>query len=325
MIKILLVGVGNIGARHLQALAKLENKASIYVIDPSREALVKAEQLWDSLKCISHNVKYATEIKALLPPGEYIDVAIVATNSLIRKHIIEELSASYEVGNFILEKVLFQSIKDYDEIDQLFKKNSTKAWINCPRRYYPFYQELKKRLMNERSLEILISGSNWGMGCNTIHFLDLIGYICGIDGIIVDVSGLDKQLYECKRQGFFEVNGIITGRMGRCSRYVINSYSTGTAPISIIITTENYKCIIMESSQSMLWASKETDWHYSTVLFETLYVSDLTGIVINDILRSGDCNLTSWKEASEIHRAFEKPLVTFFSGSGIGGEICPIT
>ena len=44
MIKIIIAGCGQIGSRHLQALSELQESAKIYLIDPSIESILIAEQ-----------------------------------------------------------------------------------------------------------------------------------------------------------------------------------------------------------------------------------------------------------------------------------------
>ena len=52
-VKIVLVGAGNIGSRHLQALALLDRDANIQVIDTLESSLKLAEERFNSVYDIS--------------------------------------------------------------------------------------------------------------------------------------------------------------------------------------------------------------------------------------------------------------------------------
>ena len=105
-----------------------------------------------------------------------IDVAIVATNSDIRRITIETLLGRCSVPYLVLEKALFQRLKDYDEVAELLACKGIKAWVNCPRRMLSFYADVKKDFDTAMPISFQVSG-NWAMGCNAIHMIDLFHFI----------------------------------------------------------------------------------------------------------------------------------------------------
>src|SRR5947209_4742456 len=135
MTTVALIGAGQIGSRHLQALARLE--ADITVIDPSSASLDRARELAGK-----SDIRYATQLDQL---GPAIDVAIVACSARERRSVVESLLAGRKVGALVLEKVLFQKIEDYEAVGALLKERGVRAWVNCPRRLWPFYQALRER------------------------------------------------------------------------------------------------------------------------------------------------------------------------------------
>ena len=98
----------------------------------------------------------------------------------------------------ILEKVVFQSIQDFEDIIELLKINQIKAWVNCPRRMYKFYQEVQKQIGNGEQIIYTIRGGNWEMGCNSIHFIDLISFISGETDFSITSSDLDTKILKKK-------------------------------------------------------------------------------------------------------------------------------
>ena len=138
---------------------------------------------------------------------EPVELAIIATNADVRRNVIEELVSNSRVKYLILEKVVFQSVADFKVVMSLLKKNNIKVWVNCSRRMFPFFRELKKRTVNAPQVSLTVVGSHWGMGCNTIHMLDLLAFLTEQTKFEVDASNLDQQVYETKRKGFIEFGG----------------------------------------------------------------------------------------------------------------------
>ena len=46
-----------------------------------------------------------------------------------------------------------------------------------PEEFLSFYKLLNKKSKNANKINIHVKGSNWGMACNTIHFLDLFSFL----------------------------------------------------------------------------------------------------------------------------------------------------
>ncbi len=142
MNNIVIIGAGNIGSRHLQGLKNIDFPLRIYVVDPNESSLKIAKERYNSIyndKC-QQEVIYTQSIEKF---GELIDLAIIATNSKIRRDVIADLVELNKVKYLILEKILFQKEEDYYYILELLEKQCLKTWVNCARRSVPFYQELK--------------------------------------------------------------------------------------------------------------------------------------------------------------------------------------
>jgi threonine dehydrogenase-like Zn-dependent dehydrogenase len=110
MHRILIIGAGQLGSRHLQALSSVANPLTIDVIDPNGDSLAIAKERFEAMpNNHSHSIQYHTEI-----PGHLtVDIAIIASGAKVRRKIIEQLLASNSVKYFILEKILFSSREDY--------------------------------------------------------------------------------------------------------------------------------------------------------------------------------------------------------------------
>ena len=88
--KIILVGCGNIGSRHLQALTKLNGEYLIEIIEPNDEAVLLAKLRLGEMK-YDENLKKIVWKKSISKNTKNSDIVIIATNSKNRVKIIDEL------------------------------------------------------------------------------------------------------------------------------------------------------------------------------------------------------------------------------------------
>ncbi|MBU2429846.1 MAG: hypothetical protein KKH99_04055, partial [Proteobacteria bacterium] len=227
----------------------------------------------------------------------------------------------------ILEKVAFQSISDFNSVVELLNKRNIKAWVNCTRRMYPIYKEIKKKLKSQERISFHVDGKNWNMGCNSIHYIDLFAYLTGTTSISLDESGMDQQIYKSKRDGFVEFGGYLTGRSARGDSISLVDYKAkeGVA-ICLHIVCDKYEFLIREPDKLILEFNKETGWQMEKSALTVPFQSELTYLAVQQILYEGDCDLTPLKASYALHRpmleAFNR--VIELTGKQING-ICPIT
>ena len=117
---IAIIGIGQIGSRHLQSLKKSKLNINIEAVSRSEESLEIAKSRYNELPNNQYikQIKYYKNINSL---SNNIDIIIVATNSDVRKEIVEELVNTKKIRFFILEKVTFPSNNDFINILKLFK------------------------------------------------------------------------------------------------------------------------------------------------------------------------------------------------------------
>ena len=106
MTKVLIIGGGKIGSRHLQGILLSKNNLEITVVDPSVESLnlcrIRANEI--IFKNTNRNIIY----KNLIPKNERFEICIISTTADIRAKVTEDLLAHCFVKHIIFEKVLFQ-------------------------------------------------------------------------------------------------------------------------------------------------------------------------------------------------------------------------
>lgn len=321
--KIGIIGAGNLGIRHLQALALLKEACQITVMDINREALRKAEIVFKGTQgAWKHEACFVSGIR-FMPAA--MDIVIIATSADVRRNVIEELLEQAHVFYLVLEKVLFQHLDDYEAVASLLERKQVKAFVNCPRRMHPICASLKQKLADAQEMEIMYCASDWSLGCNAIHILDFIAYLAGSQDIEIDISALDPQYQQSKRSGFLEITGTIRGSMGRCRAFSLSSYRKQGFPVSTVILSDTCRIHMMEWKKELEYADASTGWEWKKQSFEIPYQSHLTNLAVEELLSSGNCRLTSFEESSRLHIALERKLIPYFERQGVEPGLCPIT
>lgn len=315
MKNIAIIGVGALGKRHLQSMIELQNNYQIYAVEINKKIIKLLTNEFEG-------VNFITTIEEL--PQE-LELVVIATNSNIRRSIFEELINHSTVKNIIFEKVLFQKEEDYYFVQEKLSKFNIKAWVNCARREWDSYKSLKTELKNCYELYISAIGGEWGIGCNSIHILDLIEYLSENEIKSLELDKLENEIFESKRKGFYEFFGTITGSTNKCKNFNITCINNSDLPFHIEITTERSRYHIDETNNCLLVSSIETNWEWKKRKFEQTYQSQMTGRVIKSIIETGTCNLSDYESSMKLHLKFIKPLIEFFKFNGMEKNLCPIT
>jgi hypothetical protein len=329
MYNILIIGAGNIGSRHLQAFANASLSMQVHVVDPDKHSLEVAAGRWKEApnnKNAPVKVDFYTSLDKI---KETIDVAIIATSSAIRKKVFEELAGKIKLKYVVFEKFLFQSLEEYKMVDDLMQAHQISAWVNCPRRMYSVYSKIKSLLEGETRFECQITGSNWGLGCNSVHYLDLFSYLSGKNMFEVSDEFIDGEILTSKREGYIEFTGSLFGRDEDNNTFVITSYKKENCPVNIVLNTGSYSILIEEAgvNSKALIINKKKNYESELVNFSMPFQSQLTHQFVETLLKSGNCTLPTYKESRKLHEsilsAFLKFLQTHSKNKVI--TVCPIT
>lgn len=311
MKNICLIGAGNIGSRHLQGLKKVKFPLSIEVVDSSTKALEIAHQRYQQIESsTNHQISFLKNISNL---SKKIDLAIIATSSDVRRNVIENLLSTSYVKYLILEKILFQKRKDYFEIEKILKKKGIKTWVNFSMRTVPFYYNLKEKLKG--MVQMIVSGSQYGLVTNAIHFVDYIALLTNSYDFKVANDGLDPKLIASKRPGFSELNGTLSVSFKNGSTGSFTCCPDGDAPFIIEVFSSSYRCISKEYEKKAWISSSKSKWGWKEVESNIPYQSEMTNAIAEDILKNGRCTLTPYSEASKLHLQLLESLLKFLNAS----------
>ena len=327
-----LIGAGNLGSRYLQGLAQSSCNLSIIVIDPDPKALAVAEQRLAELDVNPRitSLEYAPSLDAI---KNDLDLAIVATNADVRKAVLDTLLQTAEVRYLVLEKVVFQCAEDFRWLQDILREKSIEAWVNCPRRMIPFFREVQNKIVSRYSagtlpITLSVVGNKWGLASNAVHFLDLFAFFSGRTTLTIDSSGLDLNTYQANRREFMELGGrlVAESESGDQICLVDNMGEGGDLDINISFPGVNIAIQQLKSGMTVATWSELEEQSSTTYKFRLPFQSELTPVLVDQILMKKSSLLTTLNESELIHIPMLQAFTQHIS-SVIGRDLkkCPIT
>ena len=307
--QVAVIGVGQLGSRHLQALALSEFDICIYVIDPNEESIKLAKKRFISIPK-NEKVRFVNFAQSIHELPKQLDLAIIATNSDVRFQIISELVKKRTVKNIVLEKVLFQSVHEYKLADAIFQEKDIRVWVNCVRRSLPFYKEIKKYFPPTETIQFSAIGNQWGIACNSIHLIDLLGMFTESCDYSLDTAELDKKIHQSKRKEFIEFSGTLKGSFSDHQTFTFTSKMDSQVSLQFIFDNDRYQLEVNEISKSALLKNKLKSTT-KMLEFTPYYQSTLSHIIAKEIFESDNCSLSSYKDAMNLHLPLIKGLLEF--------------
>lgn len=322
-------GGGNLGSRHLQALALTEIPLTVEVVDVSDKFLDVAKKRWNEMpeNSLVKSINFYKDIEDLKSD---LDVVIIATTSMPRRSIVEKLLQSKKVKYLILEKVLFPSLSDYDVVQELIDKNNVKAFVNCGRRNTSFYQKMRDLFKSEKHVSMSATAVDLGLGCNTIHFFDTYSFISDQKNFESDIEYLNDNCIESKRQGYIEFTGTMRIKSKK-GTLLVNSYerdeqNKGRSAGIITIQSEHYYCFVREGEglANLLVYPSASDWQEMKV--DIKLQSQLTQNLVKNLAELGNVNLPTYEESAAMHKIMLGGfLQQYNSFREERTDLCPIT
>lgn len=320
-----LIGAGQLGSRHLQSLAKIDIQIKLQVVDPNEDALRIAKTRYKEIP-ENENINGIDFYHKTDDLNEDIDLCIIATNADVRFKVFEQFTSKKNVSNIIFEKIVFQSDQDFYEASRLLLQKNISCWVNCPRRMYPIYNKIKEILASDKNIIFQISGGDWGMACNAIHFIDLLAFFSLDTAYKLNIDGLDYKVWKSKRKGFKEITGKIIGYFSNGSRIDLVSTSGSDANTRISINNSQVKALIYEARGTANISKRKECWKEEIKKFKVPFQSELTHLAAKEILESGTCKLTEFNESSLLHLPLLEAIKKHFEiVEDKKYDYCPIT
>lgn len=294
MSNVLIVGFGNIGLRHCESLIKFKKIKKIFIFDTNYQKVLNFKKKVKNKKIII--------LKNLNLNKNNFFLSIIATNSDVRFSLFEKIVKNFKVKFFIFEKVVFQKQNEYDYTKRIIEQNKLKCWINCPRRTWSIFKNIKKNINREKKISLIISGNSWGILSNAIHFIDLFVFFTRSSSLNFNFKHLSKRLFKTKRKGFYESDGEILVRNEKNDTLILKDKKSNKKN-RLILKLYNEKKYFYFDQNNL------------TNKFQVPLQSNETLKHAKNILKNGRCNLPSYLRTYEIHKLFCRDIGIFFKKS----------
>lgn len=307
--EICIVGAGQLGSRHLQALQNIPTPLSIHVIDPSPESLTVARERFESIPRDgqTHEITFGQDFESLSKP---VDIAIVATNSDHRAEAVRAILKQTTVSFMVLEKLLFRNPEDYDSIPRLLKQKNVTAFVNCSMRTMPFYFSLKEHI-GSGPITYTVAASQFGLITNAIHYIDHMAFLSGGLDYHIVTDGLDPKTIPSKRRGFLELNGTLGVDFANGSHGSLTCFGTGALPVLVEIASDSYRVISRETQNKVWITSSHDEWNWKEIDAPIPFQSQMTTTVVTDLLTKKTCDLVPLEQSITLHRPLLEGLRVF--------------
>lgn len=325
MFKVIIIGCGSIGFRHFEGLMKTDLPLNIHVIDPNAKALERVKKYYEKFNAQENTKKkFCYLSKSIQNTPDEIDLCIIATCSKVRLTITESLLKVSNVKYLILEKVLFQKESDYERMSSLLAQYDVKGcWVNCPLRSISVFKELKEKIKTN-NLIYHVEYNDFGIGCNSIHQLDVFSFLTNCLNLKIDTSEL-KSIIKSKRKGYLEVLGTLKAYTDKGDELVV-SCTDQSSPVYFIKLIFNDEIWTIYPLIGKLTVEKKQNNEIKEKTFIYPKQSDITPIVAADLLQLGKCPFPDYETSKKLHLLLIRDLNTFFT-KVLDYEVieCPIT
>jgi predicted dehydrogenase len=331
--KVLIVGAGRMGTRHLQGVLKVKKITRITVLDVKQSSLNNAEQVVGNDLRITYTLLSDFRVSPF-------DVCIIATTANDRENICN-LAAAGNCKEVMIEKPLGQSYDAVEKLVTVLKKYPFRTVVNLNMRMYESIKKLKYDLEFIPQMQgiknITLNTGTIGIGCNGIHYLDFFEFIlCANDAKLVSAE-IDTNLIPSGRGSeFCDFGGWAVIKYYRDDLLIANAFLSMSARSTVFgdweIVAPFGRITIDEFSQTRYTllrngnSKKPLSFYAADYLpaqqepFVSPFLGDLTAQWIEGVL-NGINYLPEIQESLNTH----KLLFNWLSYSETHKEIYPIT
>ena len=319
---LVVIGCGNIGSRHLQALTKLPFNTHVEIVDPDLNSHKIAQSRLDEVNYDKqkHEFYWHTSISELKQKNN--DLVIIATTAINRISILEQLLLLNN-SKFLIEKMVCQSVKEYEKLLELLKKFNARGWVNTCLRYFSSWRKIKEQIDMSKPLYVSVIASNVSaLGTNAIHYLDLFSWFIDDYKIKLDGNFLINELFPNKRGvDLVEFAGTLIAKNSNNSSISLTFLPDTKIPNTVSVVNGSNHIFINETDQTGFNITKNQELE-----FEFEHVSSTTSKIVSDIILKDDCILTTVENSFYLHRE----IINIFNNhikklTNKQLEQCPIT
>lgn len=166
--KILFIGLGSIGQRHLRNIISLNKKSEIYRFSETDRQMIISDNLKKAKKTNIdekyriQRLKNINEIKKIKP-----NITFICNPS--SKHMKFALIAAKNKSHIFIEKPLSNNLRSVKNLMNIVNKNKIICFVGYNMKFNPIIIFLKKIINNNKYGNLLFIKSNFGKSLNSFH------------------------------------------------------------------------------------------------------------------------------------------------------------
>ena len=277
---ILIYGAGNIAIRHVQSIIYENSISKIYIFDKKQSALTKMSDFFNKDKNSSKLI-FCNKQKIIKKKKFFL--AFLCTYAFNRIRLIKKIKRLCDIKYFIVEKILESNISNFEKI----AFNTKNIFVNMPLRTISPFRIIKSNL-NSKKINATLTGGNWNMICNSLHYINYISYAINSSVQNILIKKLEKP-YELVRKNFIDFNGKITVLYENGSElHIVSKKNTKKHYFNLKqenkIFNYNFKNEKLHIGKKSLFCKRE-------------YVSELSNKFFKSLLKYGKVQLPTFDEA----------------------------
>lgn len=230
---IVIIGCGNIGYRHLQAATGTAGVDRVVVVEarPQRRAEIGSQVFEGPCELVTAGA--IEDARDAIAEAAMVIVAVTAD----RQPSVAARLADLGPRVVLLEKPVAQSIGHLDAVTAAFQERCPPGgvYVNCARATFPGWRLARDLILDAGvRVEMTVTGTGWGYGCNAVHFLEAFRFVTAGAGLSCVESALVPQAGASKRGSRYEEYvGTATFRTPQGDRLVLECAEGDPSMVSI--------------------------------------------------------------------------------------------
>ncbi|MDO8527428.1 MAG: Gfo/Idh/MocA family oxidoreductase [Deltaproteobacteria bacterium] len=327
---ILIVGCGELGSRHLQAVASLPRVSRVEVVDARPEALEVAKSRLKDLPNLNPSIQFRW-LNSLEQATREGDLCIVATQAKGRARLVMEIAERLGFKRFILEKIVEQSLSQYETLLQFSKAQGLSVWVNFKTRTYLYHKRIKELLKEASPITFSVLCGNHGLANSGIHLVDLFVFYDHCRTLQKLGSNIDAVLHPTKR-GLYDLSGQlqIGSEKGSILNLSYDQKNMNPPLYSIVAKDHRFVFDHAHTDSSKRWAFEshaDESWVWKPFSLDgNFQVSHMTRAFVESILLNNICELPTLEEVHLAHSFLLGTLQPVFNTLlNQESKDCPVT
>lgn len=312
--KILIIGCGALGSRHLQAVASLAEVSQVHVVDCSPKAAETGKLRLEELSDLNKAIKFSW-FNELNQDSANGDLCIIATQADVRCDIVKQVANKLGYKKFLIEKIVSQSVEDYQDLMTFCKVNGLLVWVNCKNRTYAIHEYIKSCLNVDEPLLFSVVGGNHGLANIGVHVVDLFVFFDESKQLKSFGAQIDPIVHSSKRgPQVCDLSGSICGYSDKGSKFMISFAGDNRSPDHTTIHTPSSRFIIDHFQKFAYESHLSSDWQWRNIAIdENWNVSHMSKAFVADILTKDNCQLPTLSQCFLSHQFILRELLPHFN------------